>query len=155
MTTYNHTNKEPISDFSATLSEQDNIALPIPPVNTDELKFEMEIYARFMRHLRNVPSKRAEIKILSSIQFTADMMEVGEALVAKTLVDLGLRAPRKAFPVSFLDFVDKSIQRTSWEFGSPPTSVIVLQQHWRSLGDDPVKPYMTRDYGVYNETMFA
>src|SRR5690606_29181979 len=51
---------------------------------------ETEIFARFMRHMRNVPNSRTEIKVLSSIQFTADMMDMSDALVAKILVDMGL-----------------------------------------------------------------
>lgn len=137
------------------LSECDDISLPLPPINSEKLKFEMDVYARFMRHLRHVPSQRPEIKILSSIQFTADMMDIGDALVAKTLVDLGLRAPRKAFPLAFIDFVDKSLQRTSWEFGAPPTSVVVLQQHWKRTGESQVQPHVSRDYSVSRESVYA
>lgn len=137
------------------LSECHDISLPLPPINSEELKFEMEIYARFMRHLRHVPSNRPEIKILSSIQFTADMMDIGDALVAKTLVDLGLRAPRKAFPLAFIDFVDKSLQRTSWEFGAPVTSVVVLQQFWKNIGESQVSAHAARDYAVSREGVYA
>jgi hypothetical protein len=124
-------------DFSAAAAGNDRIALPLPPAETgDETRFEMEVYARFMRHLRGVPNSRMEIKILSALQFTADMMDTSDALVAKTLCDLGLRAPRKAFPVTFLDFVDKTTMRRSWEFGAPPHSVVALKQHWDKIGED-------------------
>jgi hypothetical protein len=114
----------------------DRIALPLPPAMGEQARFEMEVYARFMRHLRGVPNSRMEIKILSSLQFTADMMDTSDALVAKTLCDLGLRAPRKAFPVTFLDFVDKTTTRRSWEFGAPPASVVALREHWDRIGED-------------------
>lgn len=97
---------------------------------------ELEIYARFMRHLRHVPNSREEIKILSSIQFTADMLDVADALVAKTLVDMGLRAPRKAFPASFLDHADAALLRTGWEVGGPSEALIDLKNHWDKIGED-------------------
>lgn len=97
---------------------------------------ELEIYARFMRHLRHVPNSREEIKILSSIQFTADMLDIADALVAKTLVDMGLRAPRKAFPASYLDHADAALLRTGWEVGGPSEALIDLKNHWDKIGED-------------------
>ncbi len=94
----------------------ERIVLPSRPENN--ASFEAGLYDRFIHHLRHVPNSRMEIKILSAIQFTADSIDHGDALVAKTLVDLGLRAPRKAFPVSFLEFVDRSIARQGWDLGS-------------------------------------
>lgn len=119
-----------------TLCLPEKITLPLPPSKEREAKFEMEIYARFMRHLRQVPNSRMEIKILSSIQFTADMIDVSDALVAKVLCDLGLRAPRKAFPLSFLEFADKTLQRQVWGQETPPASVTALKAHWDMIGED-------------------
>lgn len=144
----------------------EQIVLPMPPALTDlgagqDTRFEMEVYARFMRHLRNVPNSRAEIKILASIQFTADMMDVGEELVAKTLVDLGLRAPRRAFPCSFLEFCDKCILRRSWEinggvgeFSGPPQVILALKEHWDTIGEDRFGP-LPIQYAVFNESVFV
>lgn len=108
--------------------------LPLPP--DAESRAEMEIYARFMRHLRHVPNSRMEIKILSAIQFTADMLDIGDALVSKTLVDLGLRAARAAFPASYLDYADQSLMRSGWEIGGPAASTLALQKHWNAIGED-------------------
>lgn len=144
----------------------EHIVLPMPPELTDlaagqDTRFEMEVYARFMRHLRNVPNSRAEIKILASIQFTADMMDVGEALVAKTLVDLGLRAPRRAFPCGFLDFFDKCMLRRSFElqggtsdFSGPPQAVIALRDHWDLIGEERFGPLPVQ-YAVFNESVYV
>lgn len=116
--------------------DHDRITLPLPPTQVDEMRFEMEVYARFMRHLRLVPGTRMDIKILSSIQFTADMMDHGDALVARILVDLGLRAPRRAFPVAFIDFIDKSAQRFAAGLGTPSQAAMALRQHWDRIGED-------------------
>ncbi|GEM_PF-419950 len=145
----------------------ERVVLPLPPQAGhrrdeavtatragEDTRFEMEIYARFMRHLRNVPNSRMEIKILSAIQFTSDMMSVGDALVAKTLADLGLRAPRRAFPVSFLDFADKALARTGWDAGSPPACVMKMRDHWDRIGEDRFAHVRGGQYAVYNENVY-
>lgn len=112
-----------------------NIVLPLPP-RGENLHVEMEIYARFMRHLRLVPNSRIEIKILSAIQFTADLLDMGDDFVAKILVDAGLRAPRKAFPATYLEFADKSFMRKKWDLGSPNENLVSLNNHWGAIGED-------------------
>lgn len=109
--------------------------LPIPLIENGA-RMEMEIYTRFMRHLRMVPNSRTEIKVLSAIQFTADMMDLTDALVAKTLVDMGLYAPRRAFPASYLEHVDRSLMRSGWEVGGPSASTLALKKHWDKIGED-------------------
>ncbi len=109
---------------------------PYPQADAGGHDVELEIYARFMRHLRHVPNSRMEIKVLSSIQFTADMMDIGDALVAKTLVDMGLRAPRRAFPAAFLEHADAAIIRSGWEVGGPSNAVVELKNHWDKIGED-------------------
>ncbi len=130
-----------------------NIFLPLPPEDK-EARSEMEIYARFMRHLRMVPNSRMEIKILSAIQFTADMIDIGDALVAKTLVDLGLRAPRKAFPVAYLEFDDRSFLRTGWEVGGPTAGAAELKAHWDKIGEDKFAAFR-QDVKIREETVFV
>lgn len=123
--------------------------LPLPPKGGDDLRFEMEVYARFMRHLRQVPGSRIDIKILSAIEFTADMMDHSDALIAKTLVDLGLRAPRRAFPSSFVDFADRSLMREAWDFtGAPPPAVMALSQHWQKIGEGSFSSGNRTEYAV-------
>lgn len=132
--------------------DRERIVLPLPPGMAQEDRFEMEVYARFMRHLRLVPGSRMDIKILSSIQFTADMMDHGDALVAKILVDLGLRAPRRAFPVAYLDFVDKSIQRFAANMGTPSPGAMALKQHWDRIGEERFSANIQAQFGLYHDT---
>lgn len=133
--------------------------LPLPPSNGEEARFEMEVYVRFMRHLRQVPNSRMDIKILSAIQFTADTMDIGDALAARTLVDLGLRAPRAAFPMTFLDFVDNSFRRAAWEtgLGLPPASAMKLKDHWDRIGEGDRGPsgWESAFRAVYRENLYA
>ncbi len=132
-----------------------NIVLPILAAETSKDQ-EMAIYARFMRHLRLVPNSRAEIKILSAIQFTADMLDISDALIAKTLVDLGLRAPRAALPTEYLEHVDKTLLRSHWHVGGPTASIVDLKKHWDHIGEDKFAAYrgvpVTIDPPMFVET---
>jgi hypothetical protein len=114
------------------------IRLPLPPQAEGNSSFEveMDMYARFMRHLRHVPNSRPEIKVLSALQFTSDMLDFSDAHVAKVLVEMGLRAPRMAFPADFLRYADQALMRERWEVGGPSESLIALKGHWDSVGDD-------------------
>lgn len=141
----------------------ERVVLPMPPEMTDlgaglDTRFEMEIYARFMRHLRNVPNSRMDIKILSSIQFTADMLDISAEMVAKTLVDQGLRAPRTAFPGAYLDFSDRCALRQSWgtgiDLGGPPHAVMALRDFWHGIGEDRFGPFPVQ-YAIFNQTSFV
>jgi hypothetical protein len=127
----------------------DNVFLPLPPLdNADRL--DLEIYARFMRHIRLVPNNRMDIKILSAIQFTADMIDIPDALTAKTLADMGLRAPRKAFPQSYLEHVDASLMRTGLDVGGPCASSVDMKRFWDDIGEDKFEAFK-RDFGVLSE----
>jgi hypothetical protein len=108
------------------------------PVNLDigTRTEDAAVYSRFMRHLYCVPNRRMEIKILSAIQFTADMIGHSDAHVSKVLVDMGLRAPRMAFPAEFLRYADQALMRTGWEVGAPSPGLIELRAHWDAIGDD-------------------
>lgn len=112
-----------------------NIILPTPPQPLSE-KEDSTVYDRFLNHVRHVPNSRLEIKILSAIQFTADMLDHSDAHVAKILVDLGLRAPRMAFPVDFLSYIDNALMRSGWEVGGPTESLLELKSHWDQTGED-------------------
>jgi len=129
----------------------ESFILPVPAVDTRD-PMELEIYARFMRHVRLVPNSRMEIKILSAIQFTADLMDLNDAIVAKTLADMGLRAPRKAFPESYLEHVDRSLMRSGWDVGGPSPSSIEMKHHWDATGEDKFAAFR-REYSLLNEPL--
>lgn len=125
--------------------------LPIVPLAGCEA-IDTEIYARFMKHLRLVPSRRMDIKILSAIQFTSDMMDLNDALVTKTIADMGLRAPREALPETYLDYVDESLKRSGMEVGGPCASSIAMQDHWDQLCDDIMQAAPQNDYVTRHQT---
>jgi len=134
----------------------ERIALPLPPCGAEgsACREEMAIYARFMRHLRHVPNGRLEIKILSAIQFAADMLGYSDARIAKLLVDCGLRAPRIAFPADFLEFADQALMRSGWQVGGPGTALLALKAHWDAIGEDKFAGFKKR-YSVLEDTAIA
>lgn len=110
------------------------VLLPLPPEDA-HYKYEMEVYAKFMRFLRTQPNSRMDIKVLTATQSVAQNMEVEIDQIAKILVDLGLRAPRMAFPGQFLRFCDVALQRRALEYKSPQKSIRELYRHWMNIGD--------------------
>lgn len=145
----NDNKNAPSPAITSTVASFDSVILPVPPAETRDA-MELEIYARFMRHVRLVPNSRMEIKILSAIQFTSDMMDLNDAIVAKTLADMGLRAPRRAFPESYLEHVDRSLMRSGWDIGGPCASSIEIKQHWDKIGEDRFAAFR-REYSLVNE----
>lgn len=125
-----------ISNKASFSLQNDKHTLPLPPQASEERKEDMALYARFMRHLRHVPNSRMEIKILSAIQFTSDMLDYSDAHVAKTLVDLGLRAPRMAFPADFLIYMDQAMTRSVFDIGGPSAGMQELKAFWDAIGED-------------------
>ena len=130
-----------------------NIIYPIPSRDTGKA-LEMDIYARFMRHLRLIPHNREEIKILISIQFVSDMTASSEAHVSKVLVDSGLRAPRSAFPAEYLEYVDGSMMREGLEYGAPSNGAKELVSHWATIGEDQFAKFK-RQYTLVDEEIYA
>lgn len=107
------------------------VVLPdLSPFHADP--FERALHEHFVHYLRRVTHSRMDIKVLSAIQYAAASVRHGDALTAKTLIDLGLRAPRESFPQSFLDFVDRSLARKGV---LPATSVVDLVNHWSRIGN--------------------
>ena len=118
----------------------ENVFLPLPPLDGAD-NLDLEVYARFMRHIRLVPNSRLDIKVLSAIQFTSDMMDMSDAVVSKMLADMGLRAPRKAFPEAYLDHVDDSLMRSGWEVAGPCASSVDMKRFWNDIGEDKFAPF--------------
>lgn len=131
----------------------DNVILPVPELHATSNE-EMEIYARFMRHLRYVPNSRMEIKILSSIQYVADMMHSSDAYVARVLIDMGLRTPRAALPDDYLEHIDQALMRDEWEVGAASISIRALRDHWSRIGEDRLAGFR-RYYPMLSEDMFT
>ena len=129
--------KENAMSLDMNMFIENQIILPRLPEHFSKMSDEEAIYKHFMRHLQAVPTSKVSIKVLSSIQFTADFLGYSDAHVTKVLVDLGLRAPREALPAEFLDYTDIAIPRGYWAAGGASLAVLALADHWRKIGEDP------------------
>ena len=130
----------------------DKTLLPLPPQKDADA--EMEIYARFMRHLRHVPNSRMGIKVLSAIQFTADLLDYSDAHVAKVLVEMGLRGPRMSFPADYLKFADRALMRNEWAIGGPSKALLDLKGYWDRIGEDRFAAFKG-DFPLVSESAFV
>tara|TARA_R110002126_G_scaffold13118_3_gene56784 strand:- start:307672 stop:308211 length:540 start_codon:yes stop_codon:yes gene_type:complete len=149
----NMTSQKTDKTFKSNDNKAESVILPLPPLDLKD-KVDMEIYARFMRHLRYVANSRMEVKVLSAIQFTADMMDIQDAQVARILLDMGLRAPRLSFPNEFLEFADNARSRDNTEFGSAGETLQELYAHWTEIGEDQFIA-VKREYAVFDEGVFT
>lgn len=129
----------------------ENVFLPLPPLSGME-SLELEVYARFMKHFRLIPNSNIEVKVLSAIQFTSDILDLNDALVSKMLADMGLRAPRRAFPEAYLDHVDRSLMRSGWDVGGPCASSVDMKRFWDDIGEDRFAPFR-KDYARVQEPL--
>lgn len=113
--------------------------LPLPPKDAFEFQDEMEIYVYFMRYLRLhtnfLAQKRQDIKISCAIEFAADQTGYSPDLVASLLVGMGLKAPRAAFPASFLFYCDDALSGTGAKALSATNHLRKLYRHWVRLGE--------------------
>ena len=133
-----------------------DIHLPLPPCvdgNLDSQKFEMAVYARFMRHLRYSERACEAVKVLEAIRFVADLMDHSEAHIAKVLTDLGLRAPRAAYPAAYLDFADNAMACGAWQLGAADADLKALHDFWaRNAEKKPLKKFMDAESSGVPET---
>lgn len=102
-----------------------HVRYPLPPTMFHRFADGMDVYVRFMRHLRVSHHARASVNILLAIDAVTASTDHDALSTAMILVDLGLRAPRAAFPAVFLDLIDGSFGRDL----SP--AVVDLVQHWK------------------------
>lgn len=112
--------------------------MPVPPSSQHP---DHEYYQAFVRTMNRLPRTMAiGLKLRTAIEKTADFMRTSPAHVARLLVDYGMRAPRAAFPASFLDFVDQTPQpRHAVERAALDSDVIELKDFWLSLHPQTVE----------------
>jgi len=96
---------------------------------------ERNIYMSFIRSLRESTHRRMEVRILTAIHKAADQTDNSDAYVSRVLVDMGLMAPRIAFPGDFLDHVDATLLRDR-PLKTVPSSYQALTRHWGALGEE-------------------
>lgn len=106
--------------------------MPVPP-SADHP--DHAYYQAFVHVMNRLPrTMTIGAKLAEAIEHTADFMQTSPAHVARLLVDYGLRAPRQAFPASFLDFVDRTPEpRHAVERAALDSDVVELKDFWSTL----------------------
>ncbi|PJB72068.1 MAG: hypothetical protein CO093_03835 [Alphaproteobacteria bacterium CG_4_9_14_3_um_filter_47_13] len=113
-------------------TEIEPVILPSPPSSADMDSLKNEIYKCFMKSLYKFSSHNARPEILPAIESVSTTLDISTAFVAKTLTDLGLRAPRREYPASFLDFADHAHSKFIESYKTP-SCIAALQDYWRAI----------------------
>ena len=90
-----------------------HIIFPIYDHVSDEK--DREIIQMFLQRYRDINFMRSEVKVFNAIEKTADLSGNSDGVIAKILVDNGLRASRRSLPQDFLDHIDNLTLRMSAE----------------------------------------
>ena len=72
---------------------------------------DREMVAIFLHYFRDNPIHDMDRKIYNAIEKAAKLTGYDSALVAKILVECGLRSSRRGLPQTFLDYVDVQVMR--------------------------------------------
>ena len=105
--------------------------LPIPP-SADSADYPY--YQAFLHSMNRCEGRTIAGKIALSIEMTAELCQTSPAHIARVLVDCGLRAPRDAFPASFVEFIETPPNaHASRPSGGFELDAVELQDFWRSL----------------------
>lgn len=86
-------------------------SLPSPPVGTNALS--VHFCKTFLRQFHNLRGDETQ-RILDAIEKTAAMSGHPPEVVAKTLVENGLRAQKESFPNAFVAEIEKGTQMPRW-----------------------------------------
>lgn len=106
----------------------------LPRLDFDNAKeSEIDVYVNFMGHYRNASTNSEQFKVMNAIQYAAVLMDHSDEYISKQLVDMGLRAPRYAFPIDFQSYCDRVIERQGQKIGGPSSAMLELFDQWNGL----------------------
>ena len=111
------------------------VRYPLPPTVFDRFGEGLDLYVRFMRIVRASATTNVKAKILSAIQGAAIASGQGDGDASLLLIELGLRAPRAAFPAEFLERMDGALLRRAAGAQDLSPALRDLVIHWHDIGD--------------------
>src|SRR5688572_33413892 len=113
------------------LSMQPIYTMPVPPADTSP---DMPYYRAFVHAMNRSKEPSIALKLRAAIEATAEMTKTSPAHIARMLVDYGLRAPRNAFPDSFVDYVESRPAPKSFvPRVASDEDVAALKNFWQTL----------------------
>jgi hypothetical protein len=105
--------------------------MPVPPGPSSP---DLPYYQAFVHAMNRTKAASIAEKLRHAITLTADLTKTSPAHIARMLVDYGLRAPKAAFPDSFVDYVESRPAPKSFvPLTATDTDVIALKDFWRTL----------------------
>lgn len=114
---------------SKTAMTSPTVSLPVLDSGADTLT--RHFHAEFMHAFHAQRGMDEERRIYSAIETTARKTGTAPDVVAKTLVDSGLRAGRKSFPHSFITAIENGKPSPSWNIAGLSTHQQELAQAWQ------------------------
>ena len=89
-----------------------------------------EYYPEFIKNLRDIGRGSKSDKVKAAIKLTAETLHISPEFVARCLVEIGVRAPKSAFPRNFVAFINGRKDKSIWEQDSLTTAQRDLLNSW-------------------------
>lgn len=103
------------------------IELPLFPIQKNN--FEDEVISGFLQAVRQIEFMRPH-NVRQAIEIVADKTQNSAANIARILVEQGLKAPKEAFPISFLQHVLEKRHIPVWQKGAATPAQESLIRFW-------------------------
>ncbi len=123
----------PIKDnkFEGYFPMQPLYTMPVPPSDNSP---DFLYHQAFVHAMNRIEHPSIALKLRQAIEETATKTQTSPAHIARLLVDYGMRAPRHAFPDSFLDYIDSRPEpKLSVLRAAQDIDVLELKNFWQAL----------------------
>ena len=117
------------------MRQPQNFSLPALNGNADTLT--RHFLTQFLHEFRCQRGKDSYYRIYAAIESTAKKTGSAPELVARSLVESGLRAARESFPGKFVETVEKKSQEPHWNISAMTQQQRALLEFWNT----PVTDY--------------
>ncbi len=105
-----------------------NFSLPSLPANADTLT--RHFYAQFMLEFQSQRTTDSYFRIYTAIEKTASKTGNAPEIVARALVESGLRASRESFPRQFIASIEKRSVMPKWNLNAMTPQQRELMSFW-------------------------
>ncbi len=121
------------------MRQQQTYALPVLPPQADTLT--IHFLTQFMHEFQCQKLGDANLRIYTAIEQTAGKTGSAPEVVARALVESGLRAARESFPHKFVQTVEHSAETPRWNVRSATAQQRELLSFWRVRVPANVRDY--------------
>jgi hypothetical protein len=121
------------------MRQQQPYALPALPPQADTLT--IHFLNQFMHEFQSQKIGDANLRIYTAIEKTAGKTGSAPEVVARALVETGLRAARESFPHKFVQTVEHNAVTPRWNLKSATEQQRQLLSFWRARAPANVRDY--------------